>query len=102
MPSSLFLIAIIYIILLSDPEKQYQIDLGSPFSMMKDGTNIIQSSNISSATEDGIILITHPQLLKFLGTVDRICVDATFSVTPKLFSQVWIIYGKITYICIFM
>ena len=78
----------------SDPVKQCDIDLTSDFSIMDDGVNIIRMTDFSPLHENGLIIISHPVLLKQLGVVNKIAVDATFSSSPKLFSQVWIIYGK--------
>ena len=61
---------------------------------MDDGVNIIRQSDSSQLHENGILILSHPVLLKQLGVVNRVCVDATFSASPKLFSQLLIVYGK--------
>ena len=68
----------------SDPVKQCDIDLTSDFSIMDDGVNIIRMTDFSPLHENGLIIISHPVLLKQLEVVNKIAVDATFSSSPKL------------------
>ena len=62
---------------------------------MDDGVNIVRQADLSPLHDEGIIIYSHPLLLKQLGRVQKVCVDATFSSSPKLFSQLWIIYGLV-------
>ena len=63
---------------------------------MNDGTNIIIDEDISPDNENGIIMFSHPKLLKQLSAAKKIAVDGTFSVCPKpLFQQLWILTALI-------
>ena len=53
--------------------------------------NIIGEYELSPETEDGLMLFSHPDLAKKLSTVTKLCCDATFSPTPKIYSQLWMI-----------
>ena len=62
---------------------------------MNDGVNIVRQADLSPLHDEGIIIYSHPLLQKQLGRVLKVCDDATFSSSPKLFSQLWIIYGLV-------
>ena len=79
----------------SDPQKQSDVKLNTVFSTLPDGTNIIIESDLSQERENGIMLFSHPDLIKKLGTVNKIGCDATFSATPHLYFQLWIIHGLV-------
>ncbi len=62
---------------------------------MDDGVNIVRQADLSLLHDEGIIIYSHPLLLKQMGQVQKVCNDATFSSYPKLFSQLWIIYDLV-------
>ena len=57
------------------------------------GEFILLRDTVSQENENGILLFGHPTLMSQLKTVNRLAADATFSVCPPLFSQVWILHA---------
>ena len=60
------------------------------------GIVFLFKQDISTDNENGILMFSHPKLLKQLSAAKKIAVDGTFSVCPKpLFQQLWILTALI-------
>ena len=75
-----------------EPEHQSQIDLSLNFFKLREEC-IVVGNTVSEQHDKGIVLFSHPELIKNIPHATRLNADATFGITPKLFSQCWILFA---------
>ena len=79
----------------SDPKVMTDIDLSLPVFLLKDGESVVKGDE---ALSDGrrIILFTTKEHLKILARAHQILGDGTFRITPRLWTQTFIISAEVS------
>lgn len=78
-----------------NPETLAELELSDEFRNTKDGNNfLLYDSGVEEDEQDRTLIFATDENNTFLSKCEEWFMDGTFSITPLLFKQVYIIHGK--------
>lgn len=87
----------------SNPKKLSELELSEKFCKLDSGEEFLlyDSGTIKNddKSEKRLIIFGTAANLKFLKQCNNLCMDGTFTVTPKLFHQLYSIHGMLYFQC---